>query len=162
PTRVADRPWRVQRGGQSSTRLPATSRTNGRGDERTADLPPRRYGSRALFRSGRFEWNPMVRVPPRPVHAESPAGVGDAQLCARRPVGGLVGALNEAGDRTANSQSAARTCAHTTIMLRKSVMDASVAASSTTARNMTQPQDATEHRENIVHLLFQSQALLAG
>jgi hypothetical protein len=42
------------------------------------------------------------------------------------------------------------------------VMDASVAASSTTARNMTRPQDTTEHRENVVHLMFQSQALAGG
>ena len=57
-------------------------------------------------------------------------------------------------------QSAARTWAHTTTMPRNKVMDASVAASSTTARNMTRPQDTTEHRENIVRLLFLSQAAL--
>ena len=57
-------------------------------------------------------------------------------------------------------QSAARTWAHTTTMPRNKVMDASVAASSTTARNMTRPQDTTEHRKNIVHLLFLGQAAL--
>src|SRR5262249_9600262 len=108
------------------------------------------------------ERSPMVRAPPRPVHAESPAGVEDAQLCARRPVGSLVGALNEAGGRTANNQSAARTCATTTITLRNRLMDARAGAASTPARNMTQPQDATEQRENIVHLLFPSQGPVVG
>src|SRR5262249_14314234 len=103
---------------------------------------------RCQIRRIRFARKPMVRTRAGPVHEESPAGV-EGRTTLRTPAGAsLVKYATRRGGWCSDApggdgESAVRSCAHTTTMARNRVMDASAAASSTTARNMTFTPDAT-------------------